>query len=456
MKGIGIGCEKRLEEGFPTFKYLKKYVRYGSLKPNYMFWVKNIIIATALLSLPAFALASDEMSWDACVRETAENNPEVLSAKSTLDSSAFKAKAAYSGFMPQVAGDINYNKGNFSTGSQGSVTTGTLSASVTVQQNIFAGFRDKATVDQTAATRDANAANLEKVKVDVSYDLKSAFAGLLSAQDYSNLEDEIIERRRQNLAMVELRFEGGMENLGSLLLSKASLAQAKYEKHQAVHAISVARQQLAQVLGRSDASDITTTGRIPIGTPENDPNFETLALDTPDYIQAVKNEQAAKASVTLAKSQFSPTLDAFATAARQGQSWPPTDNNTTVGVNVSVPIFNGTSNIFNLKSSRSDLMAAKFGRTKTEQDLLPKLKQAYANFIDAHEKLIVDREFVKAAQVRAEIARNKYKNGLLSFEDWDIIENDLISKQQTLIQTEHNLYIAEATWMKTQGKGVIP
>ena len=34
----------------------------------------------------------------------------------------------------------------------------------------------------------------------------------------------------------------------------------------------------------------------------------------------------------------------------------------------------------------------------------------------------MDREFVEAAAVRAEIARSKYHNGLLSFEDWDIIE----------------------------------
>jgi len=424
--------------------------------PNYMFWIKNILIVSVLLLLPATAPASDAMSWSACVEETSANNPEVQSARSTLDSSISRAKGAYSGYLPKVSGDVNYNKGNLSTSSQGTMATQTYSAAVTLQQNVFAGLRDKGTVDQTAAMRNADAANFDKVKVKVSYDLKMAFADLLYAQESSNLEDEIIMRRGKNLAMVDLRFKAGMENRGSFLLSKAFLAQARYEKQQALHAITVARQKMVQVLGMSDASDIRISGRIPIDEPEKNPDMEEIAFATPDYIQIVEDEHAAKAGVTIARSNFIPKLDVFATAARQGISWPPRDNNTTIGANLSIPIFYGTSNYFNYKSSRSDLMAARLNRTDVRQQILSKLEGSHANFIDAFRKLSVDREFVEAATVRAEIARSKYKNGMLSFEDWDIIENDLIAKQKAVIRGQHELYITEATWMQAQGRGVIP
>jgi outer membrane protein TolC len=91
-----------------------------------------------------------------------------------------------------------------------------------------------------------------------------------------------------------------------------------------------------------------------------------------------------------------------------------------------------------------------------DRQTLPKLKQMYRAFVESLEKLKVDRDFLEAASVRAEIARSKYNNGLLSFEDWDIIENDLITKQKTYLQSERDVILAEAAWQQTRGKGIIP
>jgi hypothetical protein len=49
-----------------------------------------------------------------------------------------------------------------------------------------------------------------------------------------------------------------------------------------------------------------------------------------------------------------------------------------------------------------------------------------------------------------------YNNGLITFTDWDIIENDLILRQKSLLQTERDRVVAEAAWEQVQGLGVIP
>jgi len=54
----------------------------------------------------------------------------------------------------------------------------------------------------------------------------------------------------------------------------------------------------------------------------------------------------------------------------------------------------------------------------------------------------------------AEIARNKYNNGLLTFEDWDVIESDLINRQTTYLQNQRDRVISEAAWENIQGIGV--
>lgn len=416
--------------------------------------IGTIVFLTLLYSLAVSA--QEAMTWKDCIEKASSNNPDIQSAQSTLSSNQYKAKAAYSNFLPQISGDVNYNSGNFSSGSSGSFSTSTSSASVTAQQNLFSGFRDKAGIDQTAANRDASASSLGNVKVQVSYNLKTAYASLLYAQDYSRLGDEIIKRRKENADLVELRFEGGMENKGSELLSKAFLGQAKYEKLQADHSIESSSQELAKVLGLDDSKKIKISGRIPLSNPPKNPNFIETALATPEYQQKVAKERAAKAGVLLATSSFLPTLDLSATASKQDSNWPPNNDNTTVEVNVGVPIFNGANNYFTLKSSKSDYATAKHNRTSSEYLILAKLKQTYMDFLDAIEKLKVDRAFLEAATVRAEIARNRYKNGLINFDDWDIIENDLITKQKTVLLSEKQLYLAEAAWLQAEGRGVIP
>lgn len=421
------------------------------------------ILAVAAVLLIRFSAGADEtLTWEDCIKTASKKNPDIQSAKETVQSSEYKSTAAWSLFLPQISGDLNVNNGNSSSSSisGGVISSNTsdtsYSASISATQNIFSGFHDKATIDQTAANKEVSRTSLENTKVQVSYDLKSAFASLLYAQDYSKLADEIIKRREENYKLVDLRFEGGMENKGSALLSRAFLSQAKYDKKTAEHLIEVSREQLAKVLGEDNSEKIKITGKIPLEEFPKNPNIVDIALKNPLYLKAAAQEKASKAGVTIAKSQFSPSVNLSATASRQGNNWFPGGNRHLFGLNLSLPIFNGGNDFFTVKSSKADLSAARFNRESVEKQLLPQLKQAYTAYIDAYEKLKVDRDFLEAAAVRANIARGKYNNGLLSFEDWDIIENDLISKQKTVIQTERDLNLAEAAWLKAQGKGVIP
>lgn len=412
------------------------------------------IVGLLVLFTHPFLYAESAMTWQDCIKETAKKNPDISAAASAFESEKNKAKAAYSGFLPQVSGDVNYNSGNFSAGSSGSFATDTYSASVTASQNVFSGLRDTGLVKQKSASADASRFALKNTMVKISYDLKNAFAQMLYSQENSRLQEEIIKRRKENAELVGLRFDAGMENKGNLLLSNALLSQAKYDKRQAERSIEVSRQQLAKVIGREDDSGIKIAGKIPIEAPSGIGNAFDIVEENPQYQNAVAKEKAAKAAVTLATASFLPTLDLSASAAKQGNTWSMAGNNTTWGFNVGVPIFNGANNVFMFKSSQADLSAARSSRQNIENDLMSKLKQYYADFVNAHEKLKVDKDFLDAATVRADIARNRYRNGLLSFDNWDIIENDLINKQQVYIMSERSLYLAEAAWKQAAGRGV--
>jgi outer membrane protein len=389
----------------------------------------------------------------------AGNNPDLRAARANLNAATYTAKGAYSGYLPQLSAGASYNdiSGNAATTTNTTTSTSTYNTSVSLSQNLFAGYQDQAKVAQGAANREATAASLSVAKAKLSQDLKDAFIGLKYAQDNVQLTEQIMHRLEENLRLVELRFESGNENKGSYLLTKASLAQARYEHLQAQQDVVSAQTQLARVLGRGASGALEVRGDVPVSEPgAAAPDFQQLVRQIPDYQQVAAQQKFAEAGVTLARSGLYPSLDLSGSVSRVGDNWFPDGTRRIVGLNLNVPLYSGGKDYYATKSAVSSLEAAASNTDSTEQQLLVRLKQAYAGYVESAEKLKVDQAFLDAATTRAEIARSKYNNGLMTFEDWDIIENDLIQRQKTFLLTRRDRVVAEAAWEQAQGKGVIP
>ena len=407
------------------------------------------------LTLPVRAAPPAVLTWENCVQEAAANNPELRAARASLEAAGYTAEGAYSGYLPQLSAGAAYSD---TTGSAASTVTSesTYSTSISLSQNLFAGYQDRAKVAQSAANRDATAAALTAAKSKLSQDLKSAFVGLRYAQDNVILTENIAHRREENLRLVELRFESGNENKGSYLLTKAALAQARYENLQAQQDLTSAQAQLDRVLGRGATDALEVRGEIPLSEPGAPPDFRQLARQVPDYQQVAAQQKSAAAGVTLARSGLYPSLNLSGSVGRAGDNWVPDDTRRSLGLNLNIPLYSGGSDYYATKSAVSNLEAAASNTDSAEYLQLVTLKQTYASYVESAEKLKVDQAFLDAAMIRADIARTKYNNGLMTFENWDIIENDLIQRQKSFLQSQRDRVIAEAAWEKTQGKGVIP
>ncbi len=424
----------------------------------------KIILPVLLLgwTFCAWAGPPTVLVWETCVQEAAANNPDLRAARANLNAAAYSAKGAYSGYLPQLSAGASYNdiSGSGAAITSASATTtsqSTYNASISLSQNLFAGYQDQAKVAQGAANREASTASLAAAKAKLSQDLKDAFIGLKYAQDNVLLTEKIMHRLEENLRLVELRFESGNENKGSFLLTKASLAQARYDHLQAQQDLVSAQTQLARVLGRGDSGVLEVRGDVPLTEPgAAAPDFQQLVRQIPDYQQVAAQQKSAAAGVTLARSGLYPSLDLSGSVARVGDNWFPDSTRRSVGLNLNVPLYSGGKDYYATKSAVSSLDAAASNTDSTERQLLVKLRQTYASYVESAEKLTVDQAFLDAATTRAEIARSKYNNGLMSFEDWDLIENDLIQRQKTFLQSQRDRVVAEAAWEQAQGKGVIP
>jgi outer membrane protein TolC len=297
----------------------------------------------------------------------------------------------------------------------------------------------------------------DTTKARISFDLKTAYESLIYAIDFKVLTEEIIRRREENNRLVELRFESGRENKGSAYLSEAYLAQAKLDDLQASNAKRISSAQLARALGLDEYSDISINGPIPVNEPESGtPDLLKIALATPDYRQLEALENAADAGVTIARSGFYPSLDLTGTLGRQvSPVFVGAQDRWSVGIALTLPFLSGGSDFYSTRSAIDARTAAEFQRVNISRQVRARLEQSYASYLEAVMKFKVDTSFKQATTVRAEIARKRYNNGLLTFEDWDVIENDLINRQKAYLQSKRDRVIAEAAWEQAQGIGAL-
>ncbi len=420
-----------------------------------------------LLSLPS-TLFAETLSFQDCLEEVRANNPELQALGYSKEAAKYGRKAAQSDFFPTISGTASAqhtdNRGG-SNSSRGGVLdspnrrsnsshNNTYRAGVSLTQNIFAGFGTEANLDAAKATEIESAANLKTTLAKVSAELKTAFSDLDYWQRYTTLATKIADRRRENLNIVELRYEGGNENRGSYLQAKALADEAAYEKTQATREVEAARTELARVLGRFDSTGLTIKGEVPHSlTPKY--NIDQEIDNHPEVIAAKARRLASEARVKSAKSSFYPDINLTAQATISDSDMMHDNEDYAVGIDASIPIFTFGKNKNRLNQAKAELSEAQAQEKVKKQSVESAITSAETSLKAARDKVNVEKNLKSAAAVRAEIGRSKYNIGLLDYENWDIIENDLISRQKSELKSERDLIVAEANFEKAIGQGVL-
>lgn len=406
------------------------------------------------------------LTWSECVDLLSKNNPDLAAARSNLESTHELVGSAYSGFLPAINASVNsnYDFPSSTTVSSGTSTVVlpseknhvTYSSSLLMSYNLFSGFKDHGRVAQAKANEVIAQANLDSIRAKVSFSLRQAFASLLYAKDYLKLTTSIVERRAQNERLVRSQYESGQENQGSYLLSQSLGEQAAYDHHVAEDNYQLAMQQLAHVLG-DDEMTVDISSEIPMSDPPPNIKVEDLLPLTPTHRTQAGQILLTAANTEVSRGGFFPSLD-FSGGVTNSSNVLYTNSNQqwSIGLTLSIPLFTGLQTLHTVRSNLDLEKSASSNLLSGDLQTLNDLRQDYFAFQEAIHKLKADSASLNATTVQEKIAKQQYNNGLLNFENWDIIEGNLISYQKAQLISKRDRIIAESTWRQVQGLGDLP
>lgn len=384
--------------------------------------------------------------WSDCVKEAIQNNPDLINAREKIKEAKAKKFSTMSALLPQVSSNVNWSRRSADTDA-----ADTYGYGISGEQLIFDGFKTFYNTGSAAQEFQAMQYHYEVVSADVLLRLRTAFIEVLKAQELLRIARDIVQRRKQNIDLVSLRYDAGREHKGALLTAQANFAQAEFEISAAQRSLLLAQRRLAKELGRSHASPFIVQGdwSFPFSSQEQD--FETLVKTNPALQKLISQRKAARLNVRAAYAEFFPEISTSASIGRSDVKWPPEKEEWSFGVAFSFPLFEGGRRIAEVAKARALLKQALADELSNQNEIIVMLEEAWVNFEDAVETVRVQKKFLEAVEERAKIAQAQYSNGLISFDTWIIIEDDLVNAKKLFLNVQAAGLLRQAEWIQAQG-----
>lgn len=253
--------------------------------------------------------------------------------------------------------------------------------------------------------------------------------------------------------LVSLLYESGLEHKGSLLNAEANLGEAKFEITKAKRALEVTERELIKEMGRREFSPVRVEGVFKVDSDFLEkPDFEVLAKNNPSLGKLIAGKNAAYFGIKSAKADYFPTFSAGAGANRTSEHFPPEYGQWNTGLTLSFPLFEGGLRKAEVEQAKSIFRQYQADERSTKDGVVLALEEDWAALKDAVETIEVEKKFLSAAEERAKIAKEQYSLGLIKFDNWTIIEDDLVRSKKALLDAQANALLDEANWIYAKGE----
>lgn len=421
--------------------------------------LKLVFIFTIIFLAASFSniyAAEEILSWGDCIKEAAKNHPDLIASQEVIKQSVATKQETASTLFPQITGELSASTAK-TAGTSISSTADSYSYGVSATQLIFDGVQTINNVK--AASEDIAAAKqgYRFTSTSVRFKLRSAFVDLLKVQEMLRIAEEIYNIRRGNLELITLRYQSGLEHMGALLTAEADLADAKYTILKNKRSVEVARQSLVKEMGRQNLTPIYARGDFKVkDSALEKPDFTALVKNNPSIQQLTFQVRSAEFGLKSTYGSFFPELTGSAGANRTGAHWLPTGagDQYSLGLGVSLPLFEGGLRTAQIAGAKALLKELQEKERSMRDSVILTLQQTWAALQDAIENVNVQNKVLIATEERSKIAQAQYSIGFVSFDNWIIIEDNLVNAKSNYLDAQAASLLAEAKWIQAKGETI--
>ncbi|HEU4708237.1 MAG TPA: TolC family protein [Methylophilaceae bacterium] len=385
------------------------------------------------------------------------NNPQTRETWANARIEAAQVGIAKSAYLPQVSdtvsADLNWNSPELASRSN---PYNTLGNNIVASYLLYDfGGRDanlesaRQLLLAASASQDTVIQNILLTAVQAYYQVQANQAAVAAARETERAAEE-------SFKAADARYRAGVATPADKLQAQTTLAQATLTRISAEGNLKTAYGVLANIMGlpANQTLALAPANEVPsnpdIGQDIN-ALIEQARARRPDLVASEAQVKAAEADIEVTKAAAKPSISVFMGHNFQDGSNLTSNNNSSVGINVQIPLFEGYAPSYRIRSAQAvaDLRAAQRDTLRLQISL--DVWRAYHSLRTASESISAARVLLNSAEESARVALGRYKAGVGNILDVLYAQSALANARQQFIQASLNWNIARAVLAQSIG-----
>ena len=428
--------------------------------------MKKISILIILLVLFRSDLSAQEKQWSLreCCDYAIEHSISIKQQQNQRRQQELQLSTAKNSRLPDLSASMGQNfsfgRGLTSENVYSNTNTSNTSLGVNTSVPLFTGFQIPNQIKLAKLNLEGATADLEKAKNDIRMKVAEAYVQILYDMELSDVARLQIDIDSAQVARLEAFVKNGKAAEAELSQQKATLANSRLTATQADNNYRLAVLTLTQLL------ELLTPEGFTIVRPDISEimGLTGLAGLTPDLIYAealgIKPEilsqqlklKGYEHSIKIAKAANYPTLSLngglgtnyYTTSGFESDGFGSQLKNNfsqSIGLNLSIPIFNRFKTRNNIRSARIDHENQQLQLESTKKTLYKEIQQVYYNALNAQTKEKSSEEAVQSTKDAFQLMQAKYENGKATITEFNESKNNYLKSESNLVQARYeNLY----------------
>ena len=418
-----------------------------------------------LFLVPLSQAETLELSLEESIRIALENNPNIEIARQQYQASQGVLTQAKSFYWPQLSAGVGYGRQYIDTDRQSfdaqatnqefldedNVGSGLLQAS----QLIYDFGKTTGLIDASSFNLQASGENLAQVYHDLVFDVKSRFYTVLEAQRLIVVAEQAVTNYEQQLYRAQRFYESGVRTKIDVTNAEVNLSNQKLNLLRANSNFKTSLVSLEQVLGtvpnNGDYEPLTSEPPLDALASQKPEMPETLdiLLQTAEQNRPGLKEflfliQAAEASVTQAKGDYWPTIDAVGDYNKFETDLPALSDQWQITARLNWEFFSGFETEGKVAEATAQLREVQAGLRDFELEVTRDVTDSYLRADENREGVDIADQTLELAEENLRLAEGRYKAGigdLLEFNDAQLLYTE---NQSNLVITYYNYLTALA------------
>ncbi len=289
-------------------------------------------------------------------------------------------------------------------------------------------------VGVAGGARDAAGHAYEARRRSVIAEAKAAYFGALRAEALLSVSLDAVDAAGENAEVARRRHEIGLAPLAEVLRWQVMVAEDEKALADAETAVTMARTQLASVLGLP----LDATFELPeVDRAALDARYEELAwltssgyltesrardllADNPDYRSLADVTRMSRAGVSVARGAFMPSLNASGSYGWKADDDIEPDDEAAWSVTLALdfPIFTSFKNTSDYQQSRKSYLAASRRQEDLERSMIAQLRGAVSTLVSSSKALAAAERLVDQSADHLKSVTNRHNEGLAPYTEF--------------------------------------